>query len=108
MQEACGLADPSMVCVAEVDGRVVGFATYHAHASSRVGVIGNNAVRPDCQGQGIGSRMYEYVFDRLRELGMRCVSVETGGDDSHARARRAYARAGFKAWFPSIRYYRQL
>jgi hypothetical protein len=39
---------------------------------------------------------------------MKCVTVETGGEESHAPARRAYAKAGFEAEFPMMRYYRKL
>ena len=108
VREACDGVDSAMVCVAETPGRVVGFASCYARATRRTGVIGNNAVHPDFQGRGIATSMYEYVFERLRQLGMRCIAVETGGDDSHAPARRAYAKAGFEASVPSVRYYRRL
>lgn len=60
------------------------------------------------QGQGIGTRMYGYVFDRLRALGMRYVKVSTGGDPAHAPARAAYQKAGFTVGLPGIEYYRKL
>ena len=108
VREACEGAQSAMMCIAEVDGRVAGFASYYATTERRAGEIGNNAVHPDFQGQGIGTRMYYSVCDHLRALGMRCVTVETGGEESHAPARRAYAKAGFEAEFPMVRYYRKL
>jgi GNAT superfamily N-acetyltransferase len=108
VRDACRGVASAMVCVAETDGRVVGFASYYARAARQVGVIGNNAVHPGFQGRGIAPRMYEYVLERLRGLGMRGVTVETGGDDSHAPARRAYAKVGFQAGRPAVRYYREL
>ena len=94
--------------VAEIDGRVVGFVTFHVDAGSGVGEIGNNAVHPDSQGQGIAQRMYAHVFEAMRALGVRVVKVQTGGDPGHARARRAYEKAGFDVQLPSVTYYRTL
>ena len=96
------------VCVAECEGRIVGFATYYTRAEAQVGEIGNNSVHPGFQGRGIGTGMYEYVFERLRGLGMRFVEVGTGGDPGHAPARRAYEKAGFDIAVPGVTYYRKL
>jgi ribosomal protein S18 acetylase RimI-like enzyme len=106
---ACGpQASNVLVGVAETDGRPVGFVTFYADERSGIGEIGNNAVHPDLRGQGIGPRMYQYAFDRLRERGMRYVKVGTGGDPAHAPARRAYEKAGFTIRLPGVEYYRGL
>ena len=107
VETACRPGSRARVCVAEQGGEVIGFATYYTNDSG-VGEIGNNAVRPDRQGQGIGPRMYGYLFARLRELGMRYVKVSTGGDPAHARARGAYRKAGFEIALPGVEYYRVL
>lgn len=107
VERACRPGSGARVCVVEQDGEGVGFATYYANDSG-VGEIGNNAVHPDRQGQGIGPRMYGYVFDRLRALGMRYVKVSTGGDPAHAPARGAYRKAGFEVALPGVDYYRAL
>ena len=44
----------------------------------------------------------------MRAAGLRCVQVSTGGDDSHAPARRAYEKAGFRPGVPSLTLYREL
>ncbi len=108
VRAACHPGRGAMVSVAERDGHIVGFITLYADDASRIGEIGNNAVHPDFQGEGIGTRMYEYVFDRLRERGMRFVRVGTGLDPAHAPARRAYVKAGFSIEIPSVQYYRRL
>jgi len=108
VREACDLRNPALVWVAEKGGRVVGFVTFYANDTSRIGEIGNNAVHPDHQGMGIGTRMYQHVFGRLRKLGVRFVKVSTGGDPAHAAARRAYEKAGFSIQLPGIEYYRKL
>jgi ribosomal protein S18 acetylase RimI-like enzyme len=108
VRAACDPASSATVGVAELDGHPVGFVTCYADGRSRIGEIGNNAVHPDLQGRGIGPRMYEYAFARLRERGMRYVKVGTGGDPAHAPARKAYEKAGFGVQLPSVEYYRAL
>jgi len=65
-------------------------------------------VRPDFQGRGIGRRMYEHVFDQMRQAGMRVVKVTTGLDEAHVPARRAYEKVGFERNLQFIEYYRLL
>lgn len=108
VRAACDADSNATVGVAELDGRIVGFVTCYADDHSGIGEIGNNAVHPDAQGQGIGPRMYQYAFARLRERSMRYVKVGTGGDPSHAPARRAYEKAGFAVRLPGVEYYREL
>ena len=114
VRDGCAPAGYAIAAVAEVrpsDGqpaRVVGFVTAYVRASLGIGEIGNNAVHPDWQGQGIAPRLYRYAFDRLRERGMRYAKVVTGGDPSHAPARRAYQKAGFEIVLPHVEYYREL
>ena len=108
VRSACEPEDRASVCVAESDGQVVGFITFYTNDASRTGEIGNNAVRPDCQGQGIGTRMYQHVLDRLRAAGMTFAKVHTGLDPSHAPARRAYEKAGFSIQIPKVDYYQKL
>ena len=108
VREACKPGARGVVCVAEKDSQVVGFITFYPDVRPGLGEIGNNAVHPDHQGQGIGPRMYRHAFDRFRELGMRFVKVGTGLDPSHAPARRAYEKAGFDIQLPSVTYYRKL
>jgi ribosomal protein S18 acetylase RimI-like enzyme len=108
VRAACDPGSSAIVGVAELGKRLIGFVTCYADSSSRIGEIGNNAVHPDLQGQGIGSKMYEYAFERLRARGMRYVRVSTGGDPAHAPARRAYEKAGFVVQLPGVEYYREL
>jgi GNAT superfamily N-acetyltransferase len=88
--------------VAEQAGRVVGFVSLQLNRETTIGEIGLNAVHPDWAGAGIGTAMYEVVLDRMRQAGMRVATVSTGGDASHAPARRAYQKAGFHVGIPSI------
>lgn len=94
--------------VALLDGKVVGFVTYHVDFIRSSGEIGGNAVDPDCRGMGIGPKMYEFVLNKMREEGMAFATVVTGLDDGHAPARRAYQKAGFEKNLPSIKYFQKL
>ena len=93
---------------AVIDGRIVGFVSFTSDAARRIGEIGLTAVHPDYAGKGVGTAMIEFALDRLRTLGAAVVEVGTGGDPSHAAARRAYEKAGFAAAIPSVHMYRML
>lgn len=69
---------------------------------SYVGEIGLNAVKPSYANRGIGTHMYTFAIERMKAAGMRVATVATGGDDSHAPARRAYQKAGFNVQIPSV------
>ena len=87
---------------AESDGGVVGFMAVQIDPATHIGEIGLNAVDPARAGQGIGAAMYEFALARMREAGMKVATVATGGDPSHAPARRAYQKVGFDAVIPSV------
>ena len=95
--------DPSWeVYVVEQAGIVVGFVSLQLNRDTTIGEIGLNAVHPDWAGAGIGTAMYDFAVERMREAGMRVATVSTGGDPSHAPARRAYEKAGFNVGIPSV------
>ena len=94
--------------VALADGEVVGFIYYIVDEAKKKGLVEENAVCDKCRGMGIAQKMYEFVFEKMREEGMVYAAVSTGLDDSHAPARRAYERAGFDRELPNVLYYREL
>lgn len=108
LEQLCGDESSYSVLVAERQGEVVGFVSYIVHAETRFGEIGLNAVHPDHGGRGIGTHLYRLVLDRMRAAGVKAVEVATGGDPSHAPARRAYEKAGFTKGLPSVALYREL
>lgn len=99
---------PEWTFVCEEQGEVVGFVTFGLDHERRIGEIGNNAVDPDSGMKGIGQQMYRAVFEYFRENGMLFAKVHTGIDYAHARARRAYERAGFTIQHQAVAYYRKL
>lgn len=90
------------VYAAEVDHTVVGFVSFQLNKDTRVGEIGLNAVHPNYTGRGIGTKMYGFALERMKAAGMKVATVGTGGDPSHAPARRAYEKAGFTVQIPSV------
>lgn len=108
--ERTAAVTPENILVCERGGRVVGFITFSMNDSMGrpIGMIGNNATDPDCGEKGVGQELYQAVFEKMKSCGMKAVYVETGLDYAHARARRAYQRAGFNRELLSVTYYREL
>ena len=99
---------PETTLVTEYHGEVIGFITYNLFHQKKLGVIGNNAIKPEFQSQGFGTKQYEKVLEIFRENGMLFAEVTTGSYEAHAPARTAYERVGFKPAVYSVRYYRKL
>lgn len=108
LNRTCGTGSEHEVFVVEQGAEVVAFCSVKADRETGVGEIDLNAVHPDWQGRGIGTWMYGQALERLKAMGMRVATVGTGGDASHAPARRAYEKAGFGPGIPSVYLYRAL
>ncbi len=93
------------VLVAELGGRVVGFLAYQVRGQT--GEVELLAVHPDYQGLGIGTELNNRALEEMKAAGVVMVEVGTGGDESHAPARRSYEKAGYTA-LPLVRYYKRL
>ena len=96
------------VQVLQLGNEPVGFVSTRVDETTMVGEIGLNAVHPDHAGKGLGSWMYAASLDELKRRGAVVATVGTGGDPSHAAARRAYEKAGFGPSIPSIFAYKRL
>ena len=109
LDEICADGSAHELLVAMLgDERIVGFVALSVDQAARTGEIGLNAVDPGFAGRGIGTAMYEAALARMKALGAVVATVGTGGDASHAAARRAYAKAGFGPGVPSVHLYRLL
>lgn len=93
--------------IAELDSMVVGFVTFKLDHTTKIGILGYNAVHPEHQNMGIAAKMYELALGKLKDGGMIAANVGTGGDPSHAPARRAYEKVGFTG-LPLVNYYKKL
>ena len=87
---------------------LVGFFSYTMDTEKRTGEFGINFVHPEHQNQGIGNAMYAHITEQMRNAGIKLVTVSTGGDPSHAPARRAYEKAGFDGLIASVNMYKLL
>lgn len=96
------------VFTAEMDDQTVGFVSIQLNDETHVGEIGLNAVHPQHAGKGVGTALYEFALAEMAKAGMQVAMVGTGGDPSHAPARRAYEKAGFTKQLPSVWLYRTL
>ena len=74
---------PGQVWVLEEDGGTV------------FGFLDNNGVAPERASEGWATFMYRQVLEHFRSLGLRYAHVDTGLDDAHIPARRAYEAVGF-------------
>ena len=108
LEDICAAGSGHQVWVVTVGEAIVGFVSFTIDADTRTGEIGLNAVHPDHAGRGLGTWMYERVLARMTELGAALATVGTGGDPSHAPARRAYEKAGFGPAISSIYLYKRL
>ncbi|KAA3624019.1 MAG: GNAT family N-acetyltransferase [Bacteroidetes bacterium] len=80
----------------------VGFVSIRIDKKAKVGEIGLNAVHPKYAKRGIGTQMYDFAVEIMRNEGMKVATVATGGDPSHLSARKAYRKAGFDVEIPSV------
>jgi ribosomal protein S18 acetylase RimI-like enzyme len=107
VEKVCKDGEKTIVWVAKVDGIVVGFLAYKLHSKDKSGEVHLLAVHPEYQNRGIGTELNKFALEKMRESGMTLAVVGTGGDESHAPARRSYEKAGYTA-LPLVRYYKDL
>lgn len=108
LADLCEDSNPAIMLVAEINGEIAGFVSYTIRDGRPFGEIGLNAVDPAVAGRGIGTWLYRETLRRMKAEGVKVVEVGTGGDPSHAPARRAYEKAGFTRTLPSVAMYCEL
>lgn len=107
IEMVCRDGEKTTVWVAELDGMVVGFLAYELNVHDKTGEVQLLAVHPEYQNLGIGTELNIFALKKMKESGMKMARVETGGDPSHAPARRSYEKAGYTA-LPLVRYFKDL
>ena len=108
IEKACRDTEKLDTYVAEVDEKVVGFTSITMDQEKKAGEIYFLAVHPNAQNLGIGTALNAYVIQKMKDAGMKVVSVSTGGDISHAPARHCYEKSGFNRSITSVNYYLNL
>jgi ribosomal protein S18 acetylase RimI-like enzyme len=89
-------------------GTIFAFVSFWLVPERHYGHIDNNGVHPNRAGQGWATFMYREVFDYFRLQGLRFAHVDTGLDDAHIPARRAYEAVGFDRSVPTVEYWLDL
>jgi len=107
IEAVCKDGEKYTVLVAELDGIVVGFLAYELHIKDEIGEVHLLAVHPEYQNRGIGTALNDFALQKMKESGMKMAKVETGGDPSHAPARKSYEKAGYTG-LPIVRYFQDL
>jgi mycothiol synthase len=98
--------DRELTCVAERDGRIVGFALVLRRDDDDAGHVGVLAVAPSEQGNGIGSALLTEAFARIKRAGF--ARAELGVATTNPRAMRLYERSGMAPRFRVDAYERPL
>ena len=99
--------EQSHLCVVDIDDIPRGLISYRLDDDEKKGEIEFLAVHPDYQNDGVGTHLNDFALGKMREAGMQLAVVGTGGDESHAPARRAYEKAGFVP-LPNVWYVQKL
>jgi ribosomal protein S18 acetylase RimI-like enzyme len=105
--EVCKDGGRYITLVAQAAGEVVGFISYQLKSEEKRGEVVLLAVDPDHQNRGTGTALNLAALKEIEAAGMTMAIVETGGDESHAPARRSYEKAGYTA-MPITRYFKRL
>ena len=99
--------EKSDVWVAAVEGNPVGLLVLQVRKEENTGEIAFLVVDPAYQNKGVGSQLNQFALDTFKAADLAVAVVSTGGDPSHAAARHAYEKAGFKP-LPSVWYFKAL
>jgi ribosomal protein S18 acetylase RimI-like enzyme len=105
VEKVCREPEKSTVWVAELDGTVAGYIAYQLNLEDKTAEVWLLAVHPQYQNRGIGTELNTFALKKIKESGVRLAKVETGGDPSHAPARRSYEKAGYRP-LPLVRYFK--
>lgn len=82
--------------IAELDGRIIGYTSYHVSVVRSRGEIAGNAVDPEARGLGIGTLLCQRVKEEFQNLGLIYARVTTGNDSAHKSARSVYNKIGLR------------
>ncbi|MGY5872811.1 MAG: GNAT family N-acetyltransferase [Candidatus Thorarchaeota archaeon] len=99
---------PEWVWALEQNSSIIGFVTFRINYERGLGIIDNNGILPKYAGKGLGKFMYRYVLDYFKKERLNVAFVETGLDDPHIPARKAYEAVGFDRSAPVVFYWQDL
>ena len=87
---------------------VTGFTSLKFHIEEdKMGEVYMIAVDPAHQKKGVATALIEHSVSEMKAAGMQLALIETGADEGHAPARKAYEKSGFRL-LPFARYFKTL
>ena len=89
--ELAGVGDSRDVAVLSVDDKIVGYCSLRFVGSE--GDINTIAIAASHQGQGLGSQLYDWMYSRATEHGVRQLFLEVRSDN--LAAHQMYVSLGF-------------
>ncbi len=89
--------DPRLSCVAEDDGRPVGFLLARRWQEKNAGFVDLLGVHPDHRTRGLGTAMLQSAFARFAAAGLREAQLGVASDNPNAL--RLYERCGMTSRF---------
>lgn len=107
VESICTDKEKYTTLVAELDKKAVGFLSYELKREDETGEVILLAVHPGYHNDGIGTELNSRALQKMKAVGVKMAVVETGGDESHAPARRSYEKVGYTA-LPIVRYFKDL
>ncbi len=95
-----GTYDPSLVLVAEVDGRIVGASHQFLIEDGGVGWIGDLGVRPELQRRGIGKALLRHALADLSTRGFRLaqLNVDAQNETGAVELYRSIGMTVYRDW----------
>jgi mycothiol synthase len=95
-----GAYDPSLVLVAEVEGRIVGASQQFVIEDGGVGWIGDLGVRPELQGRGIGKALLRHALADLSARGFRLaqLNVDAQNETGAVELYRSVGMTVYREW----------
>ncbi len=107
VETLCSSSNENVVLVAEVNGVPIGYVAYGIRSKDSEGEVLLLAVHPEHQDRGVGTLLNGRALEEMKAAGVKLAIAETGGESSHAPARRSYEKSGYVG-LPLVRYFKSL
>ncbi|MFW9973271.1 MAG: GNAT family N-acetyltransferase [Candidatus Odinarchaeota archaeon] len=78
-----------------IENNLIGFFSWDDRQFPN-GIVGQNCILPDCQGNGYGARQIEKIIEILKISKFKSLSAETGDHKFFIPAHKMYEKCGFK------------
>ncbi len=92
----------NIIVIAEYDSKAVGIIDYISYKKGKlkIGSLGNAFVLKEYRGKGIGSKLADYVVNKLKK--QKCKFIRSAVRVNNKKAQKFWKKRGFKIDFDSI------